>query len=307
VVAGALPPVLEEPVWFDRLCRPTWLLPPVRDGAARVAFVSEHRPGEPDRDLSVGLPLYLAESVRFATEAATVAVTAPVPPGSGDLPARELDASLLVTTAFATTPEGRRLLLRVDGPSGAIVETQLAAADGAELGETIAGLPRRVTDAVRSTGIPGTWAPVYASPSASLAVRYLHAHRACLELGDASLYPPADDDTEIVSARRTVVKALLSALADFAQRGRGAFPTLLYFGGLAGAFAHGSNLPLDFRLQTNALCMEAKDPRDLAFRLSALALRLQGDVQVAERRAHTLEGTGDRALAEWLRRVEAVR
>ena len=306
MAAGDLPSALEEPVWFERLCEPTWLLPRAREGATRVAFVAESG-DDRDRDLLVGLPLYLAESVRFATQAVAIAMTAPLPSGSGDISALLVDASIVVTTSLGGTLEGRRLNLRVDGPNGALLDDELPATDGDELAETIADLPRRVTDAVRATGVSGTWAPVYAPPSTSQAVRYLHAHRACLELGDDALYPPADDDPEIVSARRTIVKALLGALADFAQRAHGAFPTLLYFGGLAAAFAHGSSLPLEFRLQTNALCMEAKDPMDLAYRLSALALRLQGDVSIAERRARTLEGIGDRALAEWLTRVEAVR
>ncbi len=53
--------------------------------------------------------------------------------------------------------------------------------------------------------------------------------------------------------------------------------------------------------------MEATDPRDIPFRLAALVLRLQGDEQIAERRTRTLQETGDRAVAEWLARVEAVR
>lgn len=307
MATDALPSVLEEPVWFDLLLEPTWLLPRPREGATRAAFISELGPDDAHRDLLIALPLYLAEAVRFATEAATVALTAPVPPGAGDLSALEPNASVLVTTSFRTTPGGRRLLLRVDHQAETILEEELPAGEGSELADTLADLPGRVIDTVRSTGVPGTWAPVYASPSPARAERYLQAHRACLELGDGSLYPPADGDPEIVSARRTVVKALLAALGDFAQRSEWAFPAVLYFAGLAAAFAHGSNLPLEFRLQTNALCMEAKDPRDITYRLSALALRLQGDVQIAERRARTLEGTGDRALAEWLHRVEAVR
>jgi len=302
-----LPPALGEPVWFDRLREPTWLLPPAREGATRVAFVSEHGAGGPDRDLLVGLPLYLAEATRFATEAATVALTEPVVPGIGDRPARELDASILVTTSTTGAGDLRRLRVRVERPAGTVLDDELAADDGPVLAEALADLPRRVTDVVRATRVPGTWAPVYAPPPAAEAVRYVHAHRACLELGHGALYPPAGDDPEIVSARRTIVKALLGALADFAQRGSGAFPALLYFGGLAGAHAHGSTLPLEFRLQTNAICMEATDPRDIPFRLSALALRLQGDQQIAERRTRTLAETGDRTVAEWLDRIEAVR
>jgi hypothetical protein len=301
-----LPPALEEPVWFERLRQPTWLLPPAREGATRVAFVSEHDDGRPDRDLLVGLPLYLAEAARFATEAATVALTAPVSPGIGDRPARELDAAILVTTSTTGAGDLRRLRVRVERPSGTVLDAELAAEDGRALAEALAELPHRVTDAVRGTGVPGTWAPVYGPPAAAEAVRYVHAHRACLELGHDALYPPADADPEIVSARRTVVRALLGALADFAQRGSGAFPALLYFGGLAGAHVQGSSLPLEFRLQTNAICMEPTDPRDIPFRLSALVLRFQGDRQIAERRTRTLEETGDRAVAEWLGRVEAV-
>ncbi|MEO8476567.1 MAG: hypothetical protein ABI572_05885 [Actinomycetota bacterium] len=305
--ADAPAPTLEEPVWFERLRKPTWLLPAPRADAVRVAFASEHPEGAPERDLAIGLPLFLAEAVRFATEADTVAMTEPVAPGAGDLPARLLDASLLVMTSLRGTAEARRLSLRVDRPAGVIVDVEIDARDGPELAEALADLPRRVTDAVRTAGVPGTWAPVYAPPGPSHALRYVQAHRACLELGADALYPPADDDPEIVSARRTVVKALLGALGDFAQRARGAFPTMLYFAGLAGAHAHGSNLPLDFRLQTNALCMGATDTRDIAYRLSTLVLRLQGDVQIADRRAVSLEGAGDRALAAWLGRVKAVR
>ncbi|MGZ5344142.1 MAG: hypothetical protein ACXWYI_01430 [Actinomycetota bacterium] len=302
-----LPPALGEPVWFDRLREPTWLLPRAREGATRVAFVSQHADDRPDRDLLVGLPLYLAEAARFATEAATVALTAPVAAGIGDRPARELDASILVTTSTTGAGDLRRLRVRVERPAGTVLDDELAAEDGPALAEALADLPRRVTDALRATGVPGTWAPVYAPPTGAEAVRYVHAHRACLELGHEALYPPAGADPEIVSARRTIVRALLGALADFAQRGSGAFPALLYFGGLSGAHAHGSALPLEFRLQTNAICMEASDPRDIPFRLSALVLRLQGDQQIAERRTRTLEETGDRAVAEWLDRVEAVR
>jgi len=302
-----LPPALEEPVWFERLREPTWLLPPVRKGATRVAFVSEHGDGLPDRDLLAGLPLYLAEATRFATEAAAVALTAPVPPGIGDRAARELDASILVTTSTTGVGELRRLRVRVERPAGTVLDEELAAEDGQALAAALAELPRRVTDIVRGTGVPGTWAPVYGPPTEAEAIRYVHAHHACLELGHDALYPPADADPEIVSARRTIVKASLGALADFAQRGSGAFPALLYFGGLAGAHAHGSTLPLEFRLQTNAICMEATDPRDIPFRLSALALRLQGDQQIAERRTRTLAESGDRTVAAWLDRVEAVR
>jgi len=302
-----LPPAIEEPVWFDRLREPTWLLPRAREGSTRVAFVSEHAEGRPDRDLLIGLPLYLAEAVRFATEARTVTLAAPVPPDMGDRPARAVDASILVTTSTTGARDLRRLRVRVDRPAGTVLDDEVAAEDGPVLAEALADLPRRVTDAVRAIGVPGTWAPVYAPPAPGEAVRYVHAHRACLELGDHALYPPADADPEIVAARRTIVRALLGALADFAQRGHGAFPALLYFGGLAGAHAHGSALPLEFRLQTNAICIEATDPRDIPFRLSALVLRLQGDDQIAERRTRTLEEMGDRAVAEWLARVEAVR
>jgi hypothetical protein len=302
-----LPPALEEPVWFERLREPTWLLPQARAGAVRVAFASEDAVDRFDRDLLVGLPLYLSEAVRFATDAATVALTAPLVPGAGDRPARELDASILVTTSTTRSDDRRRLRVRVDRPAGTILDVELPADEGPALAETLADLPGRVVEAVRTAGVPGTWAPVYVSPSAAEAVRYVHAHRACLELGDESLYPPADGDPDIVSARRTVVGALLGALADFAQRGRGAFPALLYFGGLAGAHAHGSSQPLAFRLQTNALCMDATDPRDISFRLSTLVLRFQGDQRIAERRSRSLGETGDRAVAGWLERVEAVR
>jgi len=54
MVSDPLPPALEDPVWFERLREPTWLLPRAREGARRVAFVAEHTPGESDRDLLVG-------------------------------------------------------------------------------------------------------------------------------------------------------------------------------------------------------------------------------------------------------------
>ena len=144
-----LPPALEEPVWFERLREPTWLLPPVREGATRVAFVSEHGDGRLDRDLLVGLPLYLAEAARFATEAATVALTAPVPPGIGDRAARELDASILVTTSTTGAGDLRRLRVRVERPAGTVLDEELAAEDGQALAAALAELPRRVTDIVR--------------------------------------------------------------------------------------------------------------------------------------------------------------
>jgi hypothetical protein len=302
----ALPPFLAEPVWFDRLREPTWLLPRPRGGATRVVVAAVHRRGDPGQELATGLPLYVSEAVRFATEAETFTATATLPPGAEDR-LRDLDADVVVTMLPSGGPEDRRLRFRVETPSAVVVDDDLPAAEGAALAETLADLPRRATDAVRATGVAGTWAPAYVPPVPAQALRYLQAHRACLELGDERLYPSPHADPEIVSARRTVVKALLGALADVAQRVHGAFPTMLYFAGLAGAQAHGSSLPLEFRLQTNALCMEASDARDIVYRLSVLALRLQGDVHIAERRSAALAAMGDDALAAWLRRVDTIR
>ena len=72
VTAGPIEP-LEPPVWYAPLRSPSWLVPVVREGAPTIVFCAEgwddRAVGEAGRDLRLGLPVYLAEAVRFGTNA----------------------------------------------------------------------------------------------------------------------------------------------------------------------------------------------------------------------------------------------
>ena len=67
-------PFVDDLSWFAPLLAPTWLLPGVAKDAPRVELAAEPWPEETaldqdGRDLRQGLPLFLAEGIRYLTNA----------------------------------------------------------------------------------------------------------------------------------------------------------------------------------------------------------------------------------------------
>jgi hypothetical protein len=298
--------VLDAPVWYGPLRSPSWLLPSPKADAPSVRFMADRSAGfeelsDAERDLRLGLPLYLAESTRFL---ASIRPTA-------DLGAQESSApsggeGRLVRTAIA--PDGARLVrVRVvDASSGEILATiERPAQDGSELGAVLSDLPRQVAEGLRSLGAPTLWDARYSLPPARLAPTLVRGQRTVLRLADPSLHVLAEDPDRR-SRQREQVTALLRPLASAATSTKDTFPAMLFFGALLSAAAAGSDVVQSFRLPANARCMDATEERDPIFRISTLVLRSIGDVAVARQRARRLARIDDAALQNWLTRVESV-
>jgi hypothetical protein len=115
-----VPTVLGRPVWYEPLRSPSWLLPSVAASAPRVTFApAAAAEGESvsERRLREGLPMFLAEAIRFSTEARAAAVFDPAARG---------DASVHATVALEGAGPERRLVVRVgaDGQHRAHVMPQ---------------------------------------------------------------------------------------------------------------------------------------------------------------------------------------
>ncbi len=302
--AGAV--VLDEPVWFASLRSPRWLIPDPSPESSRVLVACADLAGTGDDPvLGVGVAMMLAEGLRMSSAAVARSATRPIPLARLAELAVETDATFIVAVALSAEDEGHRVWVRVtDRDGGSLADLGSRAPDRTALDSVLAEMPGAVGATLAEHGIARTWAPAYAIPSAT--TDYARAHRTCYELGSSDLYP-GTGDVEILAARHTVQLAYLRELADLAQRSHSRFAALLYMAGLATAHDAGSDAHLEFRLQTNALCTEATDPRDLMFRMSPLVLRLQGDLQMAERRTQALRAANDPLLTEWLDRVQAVR
>jgi hypothetical protein len=303
---GAQAIVLDQPIWFERLRAPRWLLPDTSIDAPRVLVACVDLAGAGDDPaLGVGVAMMLAEGLRMSSDAAVPVATTPLPLASlADL-SSEMDARFTVAVAVSAEDEGHRTWVRItDRDGGTVADLGVRAPDAAALDAALADLAGAVGAALSEHHISRTWAPAYSIPSA--AVDYARAHRSRHELASPDLYPDTDD-VEILAARRTVQLVFLRELADLAHRSRSRFAALLYMAGLIAVHDAGSDAHLEFRLQTNAICIEATDPRDVVFRMSPLVLRIQGDLQMAERRVGTLRAANDAALTEWLERTQAVR
>ena len=293
-------------MWFEPLDEPTWLLPSPRADAPGVLFAAEPDPRDDgltdaERDLRLGLPLYLAEATGSLANIRTAA----------GLAAREVgnaadDERWVVSTAVA--PEGASLVrVRIaDGASGELLSTiERPAASEEELGGVLSRLPDDVAQVLRDLGAAALWDGRFAPSSPALAPTLVRGHRWALRLGDPSTNVLADEPDRR-ARQREQTRALLRPLASAASSTTSPSPALLFFGGLVSAIRADADVVQTFRIATNARCMEATDERDPIFRISALVLRMIGDVAVARQRARRLASTEDAELRNWLDRLESV-
>jgi len=299
---SGLPALLHEPVWYEPLREPSWLLPPVREGAPRVVCTPAEEPASDDiaeRALHLGLPLMVAEAIRFATDARVSATTGPWAVTDG--------AAAVVTVSVTGEGPGRELRVQLSGADGIEVDGFAhPVPDDDSLGASAAGLVGEVNGALRRVGVRAVWSTVYTPPAAATAVAYLRGHYLVARLRDPEVHEAAADDPEATSGRRQAVRSALGALADLASHASSPLAVALFFAGLAATKAAGSAAYKDFRLPANALAMGADDPRDPVARLSVLALYLFGDQMAAEQRVRMLGVLGDQELHAWLLRARAV-
>ncbi len=294
---------IESPVWYGPLREPSWLVPGVREEAVRVAFCAEpwqqKTVDEAGRDLRLGLPLYLAESIRFGTNARPLAVRTPA--GEADRPP---DAAVFVRSAVAPDGGGS-VRLRVLDPAGAVLtEIVREATDEATLGAALEGLPRACIEAAASNGVRPIWNSLYALPSSAALVSYVRGQRACLRVSEGAL--PEAADSAAVADRRNDVRSILGGLGTLATSTSEPFPALLFFGSLLAAHDAGSPVVGEFRLQANARCTIATDPLDPVYAMTALVLRIFGDREASERRMEKLRTVDDPAVHRWVARVAAI-
>ncbi|HWC71589.1 MAG TPA: hypothetical protein VG993_10535 [Actinomycetota bacterium] len=292
---------IESPVWFAPLRSPSWLVPPIRDGAVRVAFCAEawdeQAVGKAGRDLRLGLPLFLAEAARFGTDARPVTLRRPL--GQTD---RLPDATVVVRTAVA--PGGRNAIrVRVSDLGGArVTHITRDANDEISLGRALDDLPRAVADAVTRGGVRPVWNSLYVLPAGAALAAYVRGSHACLRLSDEA--EPADADA--VAARRADERSVLGTLGSLATSTPEPFPALLFFGALMAARDAGSPVVGEFRMPANVRCTAATDVLDPVYAMTALVMRVFGDRDASDRRIERLRATGDAPLQRWLARVQAV-
>jgi len=294
---------LEPPVWYTPLRSPSWLVPVVREGAPTIVFRAEawedRAVGAAGRDLRLGLPVYLAEAVRFGTNARPLAGTLPLS-GSEAVPGAP------VTVRSAVGVEGRAsITLRVlDAAGDVIAEVVREAHDEETLGAALERLPRAVVEAVGPAGIRPVWSSLYSVPTGAALAAYVRGQRACLRLRDGAL--PASADADSIAARRADVRAVLEALGSLATSSPGPFPALLFFGALLAAHDAGSSVVGDFRMQASVRWTAATDPVDPVFAIAALVMRVFGDLDASDRRIGVLRARDDGSLRRWLADVQTV-
>ncbi|HEX7246947.1 MAG TPA: hypothetical protein VF351_02475, partial [Actinomycetota bacterium] len=155
---------IEPPVWYGPLREPSWLLPRVRDDAPRVVFCAEawgDQPVDPPgRDLRLGLPMYLAEAIRFGTDARCVVMPAP---GTGSHAIVGGDA--VVRTEVAPNGDASIRVRVIDGSGAVVDEVVREARDAATLGEALASLPRACSEALARCGVRPIWNSLYTLPA----------------------------------------------------------------------------------------------------------------------------------------------
>lgn len=294
---------LEPPVWYTSLRSPSWLAPVVREGAPSIVFRAEawddQAVSAAGRDLRLGLPVYLAEAVRFGTNARPLAGRLPL---SGS----EVVPGAPVTVRSAVGAEGRAsITLRVlDAAGEVIAEVVREAHDEDSLGAALEGLPRAVVEAVGPAGIRPAWSSLYSVPTGAALAAYVRGQRACLRLRDGAL--PASADADSIAARRADVRAVLEALGSLATSSPGPFPALLFFGALLAAHDAGSPMVGDFRMQASVRWTAATDPVDPVFAIAALVMRVFGDLDASDRRIDVLRARDDGSMRRWLTDVQTV-
>lgn len=295
-----LPALLDEPVWYEPLMSPSWLLPRLREGAPSVVFIpleapaGEEAPGA--RSIRIGLGLYLAEAVRFSTDARAPAATGPWAVGAG--------SAAVVTASLAGDGPSRAVRVSVnDGDGQPLAQVVHEAPDDIALGNVLAGLPGELNAVLRDVGVRPVWSTVYSPPLAPQSAEYVRAHRICAWLRDPQVHASVPESPDATKEKGEVAKQALKTLADLAARSNSPLATALFFAGLAATKAGGSGAYGDFRLPANSLAMRADDPRDTVYRLAIPILFLFGDDGAAETRVRTLSTTDDDEMREWLARA----
>jgi hypothetical protein len=296
----AAPSILEQPVWYESLRSPSWLLPKADADTPRVVFTPA-APSEDesplDRELREGLPMFLAEALRYSSVARTaVAFDGPVDDGS--------IAAELAPIGAATE---RALAVRLRGVSGDDIGTITQAfTDDADLGRAVALLPGAVGAALRPAGVRSVWSTVFQMPVETHAADLVRGYAICRWLQDPRSHRDVSTDSEETARRRAAVDGALRRLADLSGRVTTPFASMLFFAGLAACHDHDNPAYLGYRLSANGRCTTATDPRDPVFRISVLVFRLLGDPVIAGQRTRALAAADDQELRRWLARIEGV-
>lgn len=293
------PALLEEPVWYEPLRSPAWLLPRVLDDAPRISIApAVAAAGATGAGaLAVGAALFLAEAVRYSTDARVVAGTGPWAPTTG--------VAGIVRLDLADEDGTRTVRARVtDADDAPVADLTFDAVDDAGFGATLAGLPSQLTGALGAVGVRAVWSTIYTPPPAEHVVAYIRAHRACSWLRNPAVHRADPNDVEGSKERRAMVVAALDLLSRVASRSKHVFGIALFLGGLAATKAAGSDAHLEHRLSANSLAMRTEDPKDPAFGLSVFALSLFGDGGAVDRRVAQLADADD-DLRKWLLRARA--
>jgi hypothetical protein len=288
--------------WFGPLLQPAWLLPAAREGAPRVALAAErwsgdHPVDQNGRDLRLGLPLFLAEAIRYLTNAVP-SVSAGAVDSFPDLPAAN---TVVLTSVSPDGVPGIRVRLIEPGTGEEREPIEHVAMSDADLGAALTSLPRAVVDALRAGGVGSSWDPRYTAPSPAVAAWTVRGHGACVRLSDPATFE--DGNAEHRALARDEARGVLHRLADMATSSDDVLPAVLFFAAFQGATRAGMDAANDFRIAVNSRCIEAKDPRDPIFRLSVLLMRTIGDEGLAERRAQQLGAVQDVPFQDWLARA----
>lgn len=301
--AADAPDVIEPPVWFGPLREPSWLVPRVRDDAPRVVVCAEawgEQPVDgPGRDLRLGLPMYLAEAIRFGTDARGASMAGPVG-GSDPIP----DAAIVVRTAVAPDGDASVRMRVLDGSGAVLDEVVREARDAATLGDALAGLPRACIDSLARARVRPIWNSLYTLPPGESLVAYVRGLRACRRITEEAL--PSTADVAAVAERRDDVRSTLTALGSLATSTTEAFPALLFFGGVLAAHDVGAPMVGEFRLPVNSRSTTATQPFDPVFAMSALALRIFGDRATSDRRLAALQASDGAGMRAWIDVVRTV-
>lgn len=285
-----LPALLDEPVWFEPLRRPSWLLAPVHEGAPRVLV--RPRGGDPDADLRLGLPLFVGEALRFSTGARVDVATGDWVVTAG---------SAAVVDAGVVSGEIR---VDVTDADGEILEAlRIPAGDDRELGAGIASIPSRLISSLSARGVRAVWSTAFRAPSEDRAVGYARSHEALARLRSFTGGPPAEDDAD---ERSRQVLADLHHLTHEAEGHGSPLAVAAFIAGLLVARDIGAPSWGEFRLQANAIAQGAPDPLDPVFRLSIASMMVFGDTGEAASRAARLGRDASEELRTWLVRIGAV-